>query len=98
MAWDYESKMDILGVLRARFDPSEDEANIELILDLFDSSSCQLLRRIKLDKFYKTTPCQIALKLDSDLCVVSMRMGVFGSDSRRVCIRVYRFNRKCCAE
>jgi len=98
LAWDYESNMDILGVLCAQFDHSKEEADIALVLNLFNSSSCQLLRRIKLDQFHERTPDQIALKLDTDLCVVSMWMGVFGYENRQVRIRVYRFNRKCCAE
>ena len=91
MAWDYESNMNILGVLYARLDRYKNQDNMVLILELLDSSSCRLLRRTKLDQLPETTPdyfMGISLKLDADLCVVSMR-GHWGKGH----IRVYRFNR-----
>ena len=96
MAWDYESNMDILGVVYARPDRYEGRDNMVLVLELLDSPSCRLLRRVKLDQLPVATPdhySEITLKLDGDLCVVSIE----GKNSKGH-IRVYRFNRTCMAD
>ncbi len=90
IAWDYESDLDVLGVVYARPDWYRGQNHLIIFLDLIDSPSCQLLKRVQLGRFYQSKPdesSEIGLKLDADLCLVSL------SRDNRVTIRVFRFTR-----
>jgi len=92
VAWDYESNMDLLGVLYARPDRYKGQDCMVFVLELLDSLTCKLLRRIRLDHLDDIlSDCfsRISLKLDADLCIISIGSGIDYEGH----IRVYRFTR-----
>lgn len=89
LAWDYESDLDLLGVVYSRSVYYRMQNHMELLLDLIDSRSGVLLRRIQLSDSFRAlseSAADIYLKLDADLCLVSVPR------NQRVSILVYRFN------
>lgn len=73
-AWDYEDDLKIVGIVYAQVFSGRHPL-VELTLDLIDSLTSHLIKRIKLgDKFKigSNESMEISLRLDADICLVSI--------------------------
>jgi len=73
-AWDYEDDLKIIGIVYAQVSSGRHPL-IELTLDLIDSPTNHLIKRVKLSGNFQTRPnelIEVCLRLDADICLVSI--------------------------
>ena len=73
-AWDYEDDLKMIGIVYAQISQGPHPL-IELTLDLVDSPTSRLIKRVKLgDEFNigSNESLEVCLRLDGDICLVSI--------------------------